>query len=417
MKKSSRVFYGWWVVAATFGITFCTATSPFAVILKNLMTEFNCGRGPISFLPSIFFFSAGVTGLFVGRVITHHSPKKFMLWGTVIAIVSLLLCSLTNSLWQMYVLYVLLGVGLNGISGPIPIVTLLSRWFTRKRGLAFGICWSGFALGNLVITPIFGLLTENFGWRSTFLFGGLLMLAISIPLNLFMIRDRPEEKGLLPDGEKYIKATSPIPPVQGATGQKIEISTYLKSLPLWLICIGFPLIVIGESAITQHEVSFITDMGIPATLAASAFGITGGLSIVGRLSSGYLADRVSARYVEMMFISLAVIGVFILMRANSMPIVWLFVIVYGLVTGASGTLLPLVIVDIFGPASMSVIFGLVNFVFTSGLALGAPLAGFIFDATGSYTTVFTVVAILYLVAMASIYFAYGVSPKIRRTVR
>ncbi len=409
MRRNKDVFYGWWIVLVIFTMWFALPASPFVVILKLLMNQFQIGRGPISIIPSIYFISGGISSFFVGRLLEHRDPRKFMLWGAVSGGICFLLGSLANSLWYLYAIYFFLGVGLNGFAGAIPVITLLSKWFNRRRGQVIGLGFAGASLGSLAITPLVALIAQNFGWRATYIFAGSLLLAIHIPLVLFVIRNSPEEMGLLPDGVKAaIKTTidSNDPPADSIR-PGTRLFPLLKSRPLWLICLGFAFIALGNQAIMQHALSFYTDMGISATLAATAFGLTVALGGVGGLISGWLADRLRPRYVSMIFLTLATGGVFILMRTNTVLMVWLFVVVYGISYGVAGVLLPLVIRDIFGAANFSSIFGLVNIVFMGGFALGVPLAGFIFDATGSYSRVFIIVAILYLTALVAIYFVGG----------
>jgi MFS family permease len=416
MGKSNRIFYGWWVTLARLLIFFGLAASPFSVILKQLMNEFHTGRGAVSILPSISCIAGAICSYYVSTLMENHSARKFLLWGGVIGGISLLLCAAVNSLWQLYVLYFILGSGFNGIGGSVPLVVLISKWFNRKRGMAMGLAMAGLPTGMLIVTPIVGIIATHFGWRATYLFAGGLTLAISIPLILLIIKDSPQEMGLLPDGDVPVNVSNVTAPKATEkpadfTVEKPRLSAYLRSVPLWLICLGFTLMMIGEMAVVVHEVSFLTDMGISAVLAASTFGFTAGLSGLGRLASGWLADRISIRYLIMSLLAIEIIGVFILLRANSMSLVWLFVIVYGFASGSFFSLLPLVIRDIFGAKAYTILFGFVNSLFVVAQAVGAPLAGFIFDATGSYHWVFIVAIAFYLVAMISIYFAYGVKPR------
>ena len=101
----------------------------------------------------------------------------------------------------------------------------------------------------------------------------------------------------------------------------------------------------------------------------------------------------------------------ILIQADTMSKIWLFVMVYGLGIGASSTLLPIVTRDIFGVANFSAIFGFAVVLFAVGSAMGAPLAGFMFDAAGSYHSVFIIITVIYATAILGIYLAFGIKPK------
>jgi MFS family permease len=311
-------------------------------------------------------------------------------------------------------MYLLFGASI-GMSGAVVVMALLSKWFVRKRGQAVGIALSGMYIGSIAVVPLVGLIAEQFGWRSTYLLAGSLILAIGIPLILLVIKDTPQEMGLFPDGENISRlainvTTREVSPATSPKAQQAGLSTQLKRWPLWLIILSFSIVSMANAAITQHEFSFVTDIGIPSTIAASALGFTMGLGGIGGFISGYMADRISRRYVSGIFLLISIIGVVILMHASNITSLWLFVVVFGLASGVPGILLPLVISDIFGSAKLPVVFGFVNILFTIGFAAGPPLAGFIFDIAGSYSPVFFVAIIFYIVSLFAIYFTYGVKP-------
>jgi len=410
MKNGNKLFYGWWIVTAITIISFTTAATPFSVVLKQLMQEFNSGRGMVSLAPSISMIAGGITGIVVGRLLKTRKPKIFMLYGAIIGGLSLLLISIAHSLWTLYVFFFLLGVAVGGIT-MISMFSLLSKWFTRKWGTAVGFATAGGAVGNMAITPLYALIMNTFGWRATYVLSGLLVLLIDIPLICFVLKDSPESMGLYSDGIKTnIPEESETIPRENA-GVKLTISDYLKRFPLWLIGISLALVAIGDNAVMQHQVSFLTDMNISTTIAASALGFTFGISIIAKLGSGWLADRISTRYVTILFLILEVAGIFVLMKANTISKVWLFVVIYGLGAGAAGTLMPLIIREVFGSAYFSILFSFANILYTAGAVIGIPLAGFIFDATASYSMVFVIVASAYMAAILGIYIAFGINPK------
>jgi sugar phosphate permease len=388
--------------------------APFAIVLKQLIEQFHTGRGEVSLSQSITMLAAGITGIFVGRILHRNSPKKFLLWGSVVNGVILLLLSLANNLWFLYVFSAIAGLA-GGFGTAISMFTLLSRWFVRKWGTALGIAMAGGGIGSIVFQPLVGIIAQNFGWRAMYLFAGSLILAINVPLILFVFKDNPESMGLLPDGDKSKEIASPLkdkPLTQPTpTLENTRLFSYLKRPPLWLVSISFAFIAIGYSAVTAHEVSFITDMKISATIAASALGITLGLGAISSLASGWLSDRLISRYVTILFLLLAIVGMLILIQADTMSKIWLFVVIFGVGVGALGTLLPIVTRDIFGAANFSALFGFTAISFAVGNAIGPPLAGFMFDATGSYHRVFVIIIAIYAAAILGIYFAFGANPK------
>ena len=418
MRKSNKVFYGWWIVLVITILFFIGGAAPFAVVLKQLMAQFHTGRGEVSLSQSITSIAGGITGIFVGRILHRHSPKKFMLWGTIISGLCTLLLSLAHSLLFLYLFFLIGGVA-GAFSNAIAMFTILSRWFTRKWGTAIGIAMTGGGIGSIIIQPLVGIIAQNYGWQATYLFAGSLVLAVNVPLILFVLKDRPESMGLLPDGDKpgetagLLNGKIVVQPSAKLTNtdRNNPLFIYLKNPSLWLMGISFAFVAIGSSAITTQEVSFLTDMHVSDPVAATARGITLGIGAISALASGWLADRLISRYVTILFFFLSMLGMLILIPAVSMSQIWPFVIIYGLGIGAGGTLLPIVTRDIFGAGDFSAMFGFVIVLLAVGNSVGAPLAGFMYDATGSYHRVFVIITAIYIVAMIGIYFSFGANPK------
>ena len=258
-----------------------------------------------------------------------------------------------------YVAAQVLGGVAGAFSNAIAMFTILSRWFTRKWGTAIGIAMAGGGIGSIAIQPLVGILAQNYGWQATYIFAGSLVLAVNVPLILFVLKDRPESMGLLSDGDEPGQTAVPESgnlPVKSTvklqnTGPDNERFTYLKNPSLWLMGISFAFVSIGSSAITTQEVSFLTDMHVSDTIAATARGLTLGIGAIAALSSGWLADRLISRYVTILFFFLSMVGMLILIPAVSMSQIWPFVIIYGLGIGAGGTLLPIVTRDISAPVT------------------------------------------------------------------
>ncbi|MFH1141615.1 MAG: MFS transporter [Chloroflexota bacterium] len=425
--RGTRLFYGWWITAAALGITFALSGVgfySFSVLLKPLMNEFGWSRGAASVAQSIYLLMAAATGLLVGKLVQQYGVKKVVLLGAVIGGVCCLLLSLTRSIWYFYTLYFFFGIGLGGGAGLVPVAAVMMNWFNRRRGTAIGIATVGIALGCMVLVPLIGFVAENFGWRLAYVFMGLVVLAIDIPLAL-VLRTKPEEMGLLPDGDQpseirehvVAKSSGARTVESSSTLERRGLAEQFRSLPLWLLCLGFVLAQIGEMSIVLHEVAFITDMGISVTIAATALGFTGGIGGVGKVVFGWLTDRISTRYVTMLCFGLQLLGLLILMQTHSIVMVWLFVVIFGFAMGGMPTLLPLAVRDLLGMANFGVMYGFVHFVVVGLATAGPPFAGFMYDATGSYSIAFVTFAVTYAISIVAIYFAWGLEPTLTMTPR
>jgi sugar phosphate permease len=423
MLRGPRLFYGWWIVIAALVLTVLTTGAGFysySVFFKPLMGEFGWTRAATSIAQSIYSITYGASGVLAGRLIERYSIKRIVLFGVLVEGTSFLLLSLISNLWHLYIIYFILGMGTGGV-GMVILATVVSHWFVKRRGIAMGITVAGMSLGALIIVPIVGVIVASLGWRLAFVFMGLLFYAGGIPIALFVLKKRPQEMGLLPDGEKPSIIDSPIiatPAIStAAVVEKGSLTALFKNRSIWLLSASFFLAYAGENAILIHEVPIVTDMGIPATAAAVALGFTGGVGGVGKVVLGWLTDKISTRYMVMICFTIQIMGVLILRQVHTMAVLWLFVLVFGFGMGGAAALVPLAVGDRFGIASFGIVFGIVNFLGNIGSAIGPFFAGYIFDVTGGYSLAFSTFIMTYAAAILIVYCTWGLNPRPIKSLR
>ena len=201
--QKTKIFYGWWVVAACFVLCFLFAGAgfySFSIFIKPLENAFGWDRAAISLTMSIHFIIGGLMGPFVGKLTQTYGPKKVMTLAAIGSGACFLLVSLTRSLWYFYVIYALLALMLCGI-GVVPVSSLLANWFNKRRGTATGTALVGIAAGGLLLAPLLGSITTRFGWKASYIFLGLLVWVVALPVIKFVIKGNPAELGLAPDGD------------------------------------------------------------------------------------------------------------------------------------------------------------------------------------------------------------------------
>jgi sugar phosphate permease len=192
-----------WVVAGCFVLLFLFAGAgfySFSIFIKPLENDFGWNRSAISLAMSIYMIVHGVAGPFIGHATETYGPRKVMTLAALMSGICFVGVSFVSSLWSFYLAYTLLSLGTTGI-GFIPVSSVLARWFVRRRGTAIGFAMLGIAVGGLVMAPLVGLIISHFGWRAAFVFMGLLVWLLALPVTLFVIKGSPAEMGLLPDGD------------------------------------------------------------------------------------------------------------------------------------------------------------------------------------------------------------------------
>jgi MFS family permease len=207
-----RFYYGWIIVAVTFvtmGIG-VNARTAFSLLFPPILDEFGWSRGVTAGAFSFGFLVSGVMSPPIGRMMDRLGPRAVMELGVALMGAGLLLAPLTSQPWHLYLtIGVLVGGGsvCLGYSGQS---LFLPNWFARRRGLAMGIAFSGVGIGSMVVLPWLQTMIDGAGWRAGSWTLGVVLLVVLAPLNL-LLRRRPQDMGLLPDGDAVPMAGAALP--------------------------------------------------------------------------------------------------------------------------------------------------------------------------------------------------------------
>ena len=315
--RKPRVFYGYWRVVATFFFAFIFSGCgfyAFSLFVKRLQADFGWGRGEIMATLTIFFLVGGITAPLIGWLVDRYGVRALMTIGAFVAGFGFTLLTLVTELWQFYGGYVIIGLGM-AATGMTPSTAVVSNWFEKRRGMAIGVMSAGIGAGGLVLAPLIGVyLIPNFGWRVAYL--ALAVLAwMLIPLALFVIKTKPADMGLYPDGRQ-----APEPMAEGKasaqTSRGLTPRMVLSTTTFWLIVVSFITFGFSEVAILQNHVPYLEDVGFPAALAAGVHGIVGLWSTIGKFGFGWLCDRILPKYVCAIGLGLQLVATILLMNIN-----------------------------------------------------------------------------------------------------
>jgi len=376
----------------------------FALFYKPLEVEFGWDRGAVSVAFTIYFIIQGLAAPFIGRMVDRYGVKKLITLGSLISGSGFLSLTFTHSLWSFYVSYVVTGFGMAAM-GVVPTTHIVSNWFIKKRGFAVGIMATGIGAGALVLAPIAGsYLIPAFSWRAAYLAFGILTWVLIIPAALLVIKARPSDIGLYPDGAETPDAIAEAAPhSQGYEGW--TLSDALKSFTFWLIALAFITSDCSNTGTVIHQFNHITDLGFPVAAAATVLGGVGFCSAIGKVFFGWLCDRIKAKHAAAISFALQLASIVVLVTlksTSSVAIIWLYAILMGLGQGGWLPTMSMLVSGYFGLASYGAIFGAVNVAHSLGVAFGPLIAGQMFDATQTYTGVFVTFVALYMIAIPSV---------------
>jgi len=269
----------------------------------------------------------------------------------------------------------------------------VARWFVKRKGAMIGIAVAGISVGTMIMPPVASWLISSYGWRTSYVVIGLMVLVITISVAQFLRRD-PTQMRLLPYGQSEVQ--------EG--GSNVEVSGFslqeaMHTRQFWLLCVAFLSFGVSQTAIMVHIVPHATELGISATAAANVFVAIGGLGIVGRIVMGGTSDRVGCRAALIICFVLLAAGFAWLLVTKDLWMLYLFAAVFGFGYGGTSALMSPTVAEFFGLRSHGVILGVITFITTAGCAVGAVMAGSVFDTTGSYQVAFLICVALSIIGI------------------
>jgi MFS transporter, OFA family, oxalate/formate antiporter len=380
--SNPRIFYGWFVVAAAFAISFVGFGSAYAfsAFVGSLQQDFGASRGSVSLVFSLAGFLYFGLGIVTGPLADRWGSRRLAIVGMLLTGIGLALAGTARSLTEIYLAYGI-GVGAGVGCAYVPSLGAVQRWFSRRRGFASGLAVSGIGVGTLVMPPLASFFIAALGWRNAFLVLGLLAAVVGAGMAL-MIENDPRERGLGPDGDPLRSGASGASSAQSAGASMGEAIRSRRFVGLYAACL---ICSFGLFVPFVHLVPYAQDHGIPQSSAVLLLAVIGMGSTAGRFFLSGVADRVGRRLSLLaMFVGMALALLVWAFATGFWPLA-VFAFTYGVFYGGLVALLPAVVMDYFGGRNVS---GLIGILYTSvafGTLIGPVAAGFAFDASHSYT--------------------------------
>ncbi len=404
-----RVYFGWWLLAASVGaMALGSGTSfwAFGFYVQPLEREFGWTRAEVSLGFSAALLVSGLSGPLIGRFIDTRGPRTAIIVGAVLTTLTFFLLATTNALWQWYA-YSAANAVARQMMFFIPFMALISRWFDRRRGIAVSILGTGFSLGGFIVVPLVQVAMDLLGWRATLAVSGLAVAAVFLPIGLFIVRNSPAELGLAPDGARDADGTASTPRVIDG----VMLHDALRSPLFWALSFGFMLFFYGMFGWMVHQVPFYESIGLSRRTAATIVSATAALSIATRLLVGVVADRITRfEYVVVGLAATLLAGMVTLSISTSPTAIGLFLMMWVIGTAGGPMIESLLLTRAFGVRHFATILGTVVVVETIGQILSPTIAGAIYDATGSYD----LTLLMFIGSFASAVAVFLVASQLRR---
>jgi MFS transporter, OFA family, oxalate/formate antiporter len=362
----------------------------YTVFLVAFIAAFHWSRAETSLAYSVSQLVAGGSSPLVGALVDRLGPRRLLLLGGGLLVLGLAGCALITALWQLVVLYgLVMTVGANCL-GLVVFVPILSRVFVRRRGMAISIVQSANGFARAISAPLAQLSISGFGWRETYLLQAGFMAAAVLPLAVLFRHAVPA-------------AASPAGGTAAARGRAAAadwtVVDAVRTRHFWLLFAVYLFTGLGSFLVSLHQLAFAVDKGFDKIYAASVLGTGALLAVFGTIVTGTLSDYIGRELSAILAYGISILGVvFALMIHGPQAhlLLWAHACCFGLTWGARGPAITAKTADLFPGRHLGAILGVITIGSGLGAAVGAWLAGWIFDVSGSYRLAFLLAILSYL---------------------
>jgi cyanate permease len=390
--KKGRIFFGWYMVAASVvaNTIFSAAYfQGFGVLILPIERTFGWDRWVISAAMSLRQLESGIVSPAVGFLLDRFSARKLIFWSAVISGTGFIGLGFTSGIVMFFLCFVVISLGASGVSHAVTWPVIISRWFRRNRGLATGLAVTGPIFGSPIVI-LNTQIEETYGWRVV-LFGYGILILVGITLLSMLVRDRPEPYGMRPDGD---------PPEDSVTKEHhagsarridagLKMHEVFRTKEFWLFTSYLSGTFAVNSAVQGHMIPYFQqDIGLSAAWAAVVMSMVFIISGIGRIGGGYLLDRMDYRLVLAVVAAMMGLGLLYL-QVVPVKTVWAtlpFAVMFGVSFGCLVPMRGTVGSIMFGTRTIGGILGLLQGGPIAAGVIGPFVMGLIFDLNGNYST-------------------------------
>lgn len=397
-EERQKLYYGWVIVAVmgvTGALTMAMGTLNYGLFIRPMGDDLGIGRATFGWAQTARQFASAGTSPLVGNWIDRHGSRALLAVAAAVSGGALFVMGFINAGWQLVALFTVMG--LVGLAGPGALVTSVpvAKWFVRRRGLAMSCVALGIPAGGVLFIPLTQVLIDSYGWRNAWMIMGAGGAGVIVPLSLLFVRRQPEDLGLRPDGVQ-----APPPHQTAATAPRDERSwtrqEAMRTTSFWQLTVAFSLVGFALSTVAVHRIPHLIDRGLEPRLVAYATALDAVAAGVTTVVMGLYASRIPARFLGAAGFAIVTLAIYLTMIAGSTPVMFLAMITFGAGIGGLVLIQNYVWADYFGRMHLGSIRGVVMPITLIVGGFGAPLAGYIRDATGSYTTIWIAAMALFV---------------------
>ncbi len=393
LKNSLPFYYGWVVVGASGTAVFARMApniTTLTIFIFPLSQEFGWSRTLISGAVSAGALAALVLSPAIGWAIDRYGVRPVLVVSMLVMGVAMMSLAWATVPLTFYLAFAAARVVFH-TPAPIGASTVASRWFIKKRGRAIGVIFLCGAIGGLVFTILTAQVIENYGIKAAWLSLGIVVLAVSVAPSLFLVVERPEDIGLLPDNDQDSPpANTDSPEVTGHINDSWTVAEALKTRSFWILFF-MGMAALGVSTGTNvHIGAYYRDQGLTLTSSASALAFSWGVAAVSSITWGRVLERFEPRYAYSLIFLVLGSSTLFLLTVDSIGGAFVVAALIGLVSAGTNVVMSIMYANYYGRDSLGRIRGISETGVLLGQSTGPLVAGMIFDSRESYSLVFLI---------------------------
>jgi MFS family permease len=365
--------YAWirLVVALALGTIGSVGMWSFVVLLPAVQVDFGVARGDASLPFTLTMIGFGAGGILMGKMADRFGVVPPVVVGAIALGLGYVLSGVAGNLWQFALAQGLVGFGSSGTFGPL--MTDISHWFVRRRGIAVALSSCGNYLAGAIWPPIIQHFISTDGWRVTQIGIGIICVVTILPLVLAMRRRPPAQH-----------ATHG---VASAAGARASLGVSSSALMV-LLCVAGIACCVAMSMPQAHIVAYCGDLGYGPARGAEMLSMMLGFGLISRIAGGFIADRIGGVATLLLSSALQGVALFLYLLFDGLVSLYVISALFGLFQGSIVPMYAIIVREYFAPQEAGTRLGVVLMATLAGMALGGWMSGLIFDLTGSYQAAF-----------------------------
>ena len=411
-QKQTRIFYGWFIFAVCFLMVFTAlgfGSGPKGLYLAAITEDLGISRGLFSMNDSARYIATAVTNFFFGFLVVKYGARRLVAYGFLSLIASMLIYSFASSVAMFILGGLLLGLGLSWTTTTM-VGYLVEKWFASNKGTIMGIALAASGLGGALSSQVVNAMiySETTGWRFSYRITALILAVVGI-IAVLVIRNRPEEMGLAPMGERWsTKKHKKEDHWEGISLKEAMRKPYFYMALLCIYLTGMAL-----QSINGVSSAHMRDCGIDTDSIANLLSLMSLVLMASKMSAGFCFDRFGLRATLLFCVSCGVVAISCLAMVSNTLMAAIYSVIIPFALPLETIMLPLIAMDLFGHHSYSKIMGIFVSVNTFGYATGAPIMNLMYDLTGTYRPTMLVMAGTLAVVGITMQFVITAARKVR----